>query len=77
MDKVVERWVTTSKPLESRGLWKRFVQERNQVLPQPKPSKSISDKYQDYLKAESYLEPKSQMFVRDEMGFKALGCGKT
>ena len=69
MDKVVERWVTTSKPLESRGLWKRFVQERNQVLPQAKPSKSISDKYQDYLKAESYLEPKSQMFVRDEMGF--------
>ena len=69
MDKVVERWVTTSKPLESRGLWKRFVQERNQVLPQVKPSKSISDKYQDYLKAESYLEPKSQMFVRNEMGF--------
>jgi len=73
MDKVVERWVTTSKPLESRGLWKRFVQERNQVLPQPKPSKSISDKYQDYLKAESYLEPKSQMFVRDEMGFDEGG----
>jgi len=73
MDKVVERWVTTSKPLESRGLWKRFVQERNQVLPQPKPSKSISDKYQDYLKAESYLEPKSQMFVRDEMGFNKGG----
>jgi len=73
MDKVVERWVTTSKPLESRGLWKRFVQERNQVLPQAKPSKSISDKYQDYLKAESYLEPKSQMFVRDEMGFDEGG----
>jgi len=31
MDKVVEKWVTTSKPLESRGLWKRFVQERNQI----------------------------------------------
>jgi hypothetical protein len=73
MDKVVERWVTTSKPLESRGLWKRFVQERNQILPQAKPSKSISDKYQDYLKAESYLEPKSQMFVRDEMGFDEGG----
>jgi len=73
MDKVVERWVTTSKPLESRGLWKRFVQERNQVLPQPKPSKSISDKYQDYLKAESYLEPSSQMFVRDEMSFDEGG----
>jgi len=73
MDKVVEKWVTTSKPLESRGLWKRFVQERNQILPQAKPSKSISDKYQDYLKAESYLEPKSQMFVRDEMGFDKGG----
>jgi len=77
MDKVVERWVTTSKPLESRGLWKKFVQERNQVLPQPKPSKSISDKYQDYLKAESYLEPSSQMFVRDEMGFDEGGLART
>ena len=76
MDKVVEKWVTTSKPLESRGLWKRFVQERNQILPQAKPSKSISDKYQDYLKAESYLEPKSQMFVRDRMGFDKGGSAQ-
>ena len=28
MDSKVVQWVTRSTPLESRGAWKRFVQER-------------------------------------------------
>jgi len=47
--------------------------KEEKILPKPKPAKPIADQYQDYLKVESYLEPKSQMFVRDEMGFNQGG----
>ena len=30
MDNKVVQWVTRSTPLESRGAWKRFVQERKE-----------------------------------------------
>jgi len=53
---------------------KKFYQEPGFVLPEPRPTEqSTRAQYQDYLKAEPYLEPKSQMFVRDEMSFDEGG----
>ena len=53
---------------------KKFYQEPGFVFPEPRPTEqSTRAQYQDYLKAEPYLEPKSQMFVRDEMSFDEGG----
>ena len=44
-----------------------------QYLPQPKPSQPKADQYKEYLKAEPFLEPESQMFARDQLGFDEGG----
>ena len=44
-----------------------------QYLPQPKPSQPKADQYKDYLKAEPFLEPESQIYARDQLGFDEGG----
>ena len=38
-----------------------------------KPEKSKADQYKEYLKAEPFLEPESQIYARDQLGFDEGG----
>ena len=49
---------------------KKFYQDPGFVYPEARPTEPKSVQYQEYLKMEPYLEPSSQMFVRDRMGFE-------
>jgi len=51
--------------------WHEYDKETMKVIPQPKSE--THQNYLNYLKIEPFLEPKSQMFVRDELGFDEGG----
>ena len=55
---------------------KKFYQDPGFVYPEARPTEPKSVQYQEYLKMEPYLEPSSQMFVRDEMGFDDGGLAR-
>ena len=41
-----------------------------------KPEKSKADQYKEYLKAEPFLEPESQIYARDQLGFDEGGSAQ-
>ena len=43
------------------------------VLPRRKPSRPIEDQYQDYKQVQGMFEPRTQMYIEREMGFKFGG----
>ena len=51
--------------------WYEYDKETTKIIPQPKSE--THQNYLNYLKIEPFLEPKSQMFVRDELGFDEGG----